>query len=190
MAILSFSNLTQSFGDFDVFIGASGSVPHGGKVGIVGPNGIGKTTLLRALSGIEEASGAVHIAKGTSVGYLRQEAVRAFAGKENTVWQEMLTVVADLIKQGETLRDMEAKMAQGGADDELLSRYSKMQTAFEMAGGYDYEIRIKSVLTGLGFSQEQFDMPIPVLSGGQKTRALLARLLLEKPDLLILDEPD
>ncbi|MBN1934246.1 MAG: ABC-F family ATP-binding cassette domain-containing protein [Anaerolineae bacterium] len=190
MPVLSFSNLGQSFGAVDVFGGLLGSVPHGAKIGLVGPNGIGKTTLLHILVGMAvPTSGEVYIAKGTRVGYLQQEAVDAFVDQAHTVYEEMLTVFAYLRAQAAKLREMETQMADVRKADELFERYGAAQEAFELAGGYDYELRIQQVLTGLGFKGEQQHMPLDHCSGGQKTRALLARLLLEKPDLLVLDEP-
>ncbi len=190
MAILSANHLGQAFGDFDVFSGVSGSIPHEGKVGLVGPNGVGKTTLLLILAGLTPPSaGSIHIAKGTQLGYLPQEASQAFAGHDNTVYDELLTVFATLRSDETRLRQMEQQMADGDHSPELLAEYSQLQVQFEAAGGYDYELRIKQVLTGLGFEQAEWPMPLAHLSGGQKTRLLLGRLLLERPDLLILDEP-
>jgi ATP-binding cassette subfamily F protein 3 len=190
MSILSFSNLGQSFGDFDLFLGLTASIPKDGKVGLVGANGIGKTTLLRILAGLETSSaGSVHLAQGTRVGYLRQEAMEAFAERNNTVHGEMLTVFADLRQQEKTLHDLQERMAAGDSSPELLAEYDAVHHAFEAAGGYEYEVRISQVLQGLGFGKAEWDLPLSQLSGGQKTRALLARLLLEHPTLLILDEP-
>ena len=189
MSILTFHELGQSFGADDIFVGLAGSIPRQAKIGLVGPNGIGKTTLLRLLAGLHPpTAGSVHVARGAQIGYLQQEAERAFANTENTVYREMLTVFADLEAQAARLREMEARMGSDVSDD-LLQRYGAVQQAFDLAGGYEYEVRIRQVLTGLGFRPEQHDMPLPHCSGGQKTRALLARLLLEQPDLLILDEP-
>ncbi|MEM7330816.1 MAG: ATP-binding cassette domain-containing protein [Chloroflexota bacterium] len=190
MAILTLSNVSQSFGDFDVFRGASGSIPNDGKVGLVGPNGIGKTTLLLVLA--KEAvpsGGAIHMARGTRLGYLPQEASRAFADSTNNVYEELTAVFSDLKRLETKLQAMEQQMADGTLSDELMAEYSNMQIRFETAGGYDYDLRIKQVLTGLGFKEEQWTLPLAHLSGGQKTRVLLGRLLLERPDLLILDEP-
>ena len=192
MSMLTVSNLTFSFGDYDVFMGVSASIPNDGKVGLVGPNGVGKTTLLRVLAGLAQPSaGMLHMARGTRLGYLRQEAVDAFAGDNNTVHDEMLTVFGGIKEMEDTLRGLETRMAAAGdADvDELLHAYSVAQEDFEQAGGYEYEQRITQVLQGLGFGRAEWDTPLTILSGGQKTRALLARLLLERPDLLILDEP-
>ncbi|MBN1874781.1 MAG: ABC-F family ATP-binding cassette domain-containing protein [Anaerolineae bacterium] len=190
MAVLTFYNLGQSFGDVDIFAGLAGEIPNGAKIGLVGPNGIGKTTLLRILVKASEASaGNVFIAKGTRIGYLQQEAVHAFVAPQHSVYEEMLTVFSILREQEIALQQMEAQMAEGDVSDALFWRYGEAQESFELAGGYDYELRIQQVLTGLGFEGDQQHMPLAHCSGGQKTRALLARLLLEKPDLLILDEP-
>ncbi|MCB0035122.1 MAG: ABC-F family ATP-binding cassette domain-containing protein [Anaerolineales bacterium] len=185
------SNLTQSFGAFDLFSGISGTVPNDGKIGLVGPNGVGKTSLIQILTGQTTAkSGAVHIAKNATVGYLQQEAMRAFHGREElSVHQEMLAIFDHLKEKAAALREMEAAMADGTADDELFETYSHELEAFELGGGYNYELRIEQVLDGLGFDRENWHTPLNHLSGGQKTRALLARLILEKPELLILDEP-
>lgn len=190
MAILTTSYVGQSFGAADIFSGVSVSIPNDGKIGLVGPNGIGKTSLLLILARLRQPTmGSVHVAGGTRVGYLSQESSETFAGQEHTVYEEMLTVFATLRADEARLRQMETRMASDGASDELLAKYSKLQERFERAGGYDYEVQIKQVLDGLGFSDSNWHLPLTHLSGGQKTRALLARLLLEEPDLLILDEP-
>ncbi|HMN31311.1 MAG TPA: ABC-F family ATP-binding cassette domain-containing protein, partial [Caldilineaceae bacterium] len=179
-----------SYGDYDVFSGLTASIPNDGKVGLVGPNGIGKTTLLRILAGLDSStSGSVSLAQGTRVGYLRQEAMQAFAERENTVHGEMLTVFAGVRTQEVQLQALQERMAGGDPSPDLLAEYDAVHHSFELAGGYEYEIRISQVLQGLGFGKAEWELPLRQLSGGQKTRALLARLLLERPTLLILDEP-
>lgn len=190
MAILTFHNLRQSFADVDIFAGLAASVPHAARIGLVGPNGIGKTTLLRILAGRSlPSAGELHISKGLRIGYSQQEAMDAFSDQANTVYEEMLTIFAGLKDQEDALRSMEDSMSNGDLSETLLQQYGAAQEAFELAGGYDYEVRIQQVLDGLGLRRHHWQMPLTHCSGGQKTRALLARLLLEKPDLLILDEP-
>jgi ATP-binding cassette subfamily F protein 3 len=190
MAILTFHNLRQSFADVDIFSGIAASIPRTARIGLVGPNGIGKTTLLRILAGKSKPSaGDLHIAKGIRIGYSQQEAMDAFSDQTNTVYEEMLTIFAGLRQQEEQLRQMEDRMGNEDLSESLLEQYGAAQEAFELAGGYDYEVRIQQVLDGLGLRSRHWTMPLTHCSGGQKTRALLARLLLEQPDLLILDEP-
>ncbi len=190
MSILSAAHVGHSFGAYDIFRGISVTIPKDGKIGLVGPNGVGKTTLLLILAGFTQPdAGTVHISRGSRLGYLSQESSDAFRGQRHSVFEEMLTVFAGLQETASRLGQMETAMSSGQLSESLLAQYSALQEQFEMAGGYDYELRIKQTLTGLGFDGTSWQMPLHHLSGGQKTRALLARLLLEGPDLLILDEP-
>jgi ATP-binding cassette subfamily F protein 3 len=190
MSVLSAENLSLSFGDFDLFRGVTLSIANNGKIGLIGPNGVGKTSLLFMLAGLAQPStGKVYLARGKRIGYLHQEAMAAFSDQTNTVYQEMLAVFAWLSEQEQLLTSLEAEIAEGSGSDELLQIYGAQQEAFEKAGGYNYETRIQQTLQGLGLGKDTWEMPLAYLSGGQKTRALLARLLLENPDLLMLDEP-
>ncbi len=190
MSILSANNLSLSFGDFDLFRGINVSIANDSKIGLIGPNGVGKTSLLMILAGINPpSSGEIFLARGKRIGYLRQEAFDAFADRSNTVYAEMLTAFSSLIEQQARLNELEAQMAAGDHSPDLLEQYGTLQHAFEASGGYDFDLRIQQTLQGLGLGKDTWEMPLAHLSGGQKTRALLARLLLEQPDLLFLDEP-
>jgi ATP-binding cassette subfamily F protein 3 len=208
MSILSAKNLGLSFGAFDLFRGISVTIANDSKIGLIGPNGIGKTSLMMILAGLNQpTSGWIHIARGKRLGYLRQEASdtlgktsgtgastraacsAALARDENTVYTEMLTVFTGLQEQQAALHKLEANMAGGCYTEEVLTTYGDLQAAFEHAGGYDYDLRIQQTLQGLGLGKQTWEMPLSHLSGGQKTRLLLARLLLENPALLMLDEP-
>jgi len=190
MSILTAEKLGLSFGAFDLFKGISVTVANDSKIGLIGPNGIGKTSLLLILAGITQPTeGITHIARGRRLGYLRQEAVDAFSDRQNSVYSEMLSVFTHLQGRQDQLTALEMRMSAGENNPELLEEYGNRQHAFAEDGGYDYELRIQQTLTGLGLGKSTWQMPISHLSGGQKTRLLLARLLLEKPDLLILDEP-
>ncbi len=187
MSLLTASNLSKSFGPIDIFSGISLSIPPRARIAIVGPNGIGKTTLLRILLGLEEpSSGQVTQARNISISYLPQE---AGLNGGHTLWEECLKPLEDLLQLETLLSQLEASMSDPEQAEAAIERYGKLQPEFELLGGYTYETRIRQTLSGLGFDENDFNRPITQLSGGQRTRAVLARLLLSNPDLLILDEP-
>ena len=188
MSVLTAYRLSKSFGVQQVFSEVSLQVDAGEKVALVGPNGVGKTTLLNILAGLDEPdSGEVVTARGLRVGYLQQEA--ALPG-DMGLYAAMLDAFGDLRLQEANLRVLEQRMAAGGPDlDSVMADYAAQSHAFELAGGYTYEQRIHRALSGLGFAREQYEESVATLSGGQRTRAALAKLLLLSPDLLLLDEP-
>jgi ATP-binding cassette subfamily F protein 3 len=187
MSLITSSNLSKSYGAEDIFNGINLAIPPRARIGLVGVNGVGKTTLLRILLGEEDPSGgSVQRAKNIRMGYLPQEAVTT---SRRTLWEECLSALEDLTSLQDQLRKMESSMAEDPQDEDLIGRYGTLQHRFDRLGGFTFEYNIERTLTGLGFGKEEYQKPLNILSGGQRTRAVLARLLLSNPDLLLLDEP-
>lgn len=159
------------------------------KAAIVGINGAGKTTLLRIIVGeMTPDDGQVVLAKDKTLGYLAQNST---VDTSHTIYEELLSVKADLLRLEEKIRECENDMkhANGDALEDLMKQYTSLTHAFETGGGYLYRSELVGVLKGLGFTEDEFSKPVATLSGGQKTRVALGRLLLQNPDLIILDEP-
>ena len=159
------------------------------KAAIVGINGAGKTTLLRIIVGeMTPDDGQVVLAKDKTLGYLAQNST---VDTSHTIYEELLSVKADLLRLEEKIRECENNMkhADGDALEDLMKQYTSLTHAFETGGGYFYRSELVGVLKGLGFTEDEFSKPVATLSGGQKTRVALGRLLLQNPDLIILDEP-
>lgn len=187
MSIITARDLAKDYGPDEIFSGVSVEVPHGARIALVGPNGAGKTTLLHILIGQElPSAGEVYRARGIRVGFLPQ---RPEILSEYTLRQEFYSAFSQLRHMEQELAHLAEQMSAPGASEAATAAYGALQEAFEAAGGYTYEQRIKTVMQGLGFKPEDLDRKLAHLSGGQKTRAVLGRLLLEAPDLLALDEP-
>ena len=188
MSLITAIELAKSFGAQDVFSAVNLSIPRDGRIGLVGANGVGKTTLLRILAGLEEPTqGKVERAKGLRLGYLPQEV--PLPDPHLSVWAFCRQAFASLLAMEEELARLATAMSDPAQGKAALVAYSRLQTAYEQQGGYTYEQRLRQTLSGLGFDAREWQRPLGQLSGGQRTRAYLARLLLESPDLLLLDEP-
>ncbi len=182
-------NIAKSFGIHEIFKNVSFMLDQGEKVGLVGVNGGGKTTLLRCLLAPETVdSGFIKFEPGLRIGYVQQ----GFQGiGEGTLWQFLVNAGKDILELRQKMAELEKQVAsaKGAELDSLLADYARVSNIYEHADGYNYENRIKIVLHGLGFPENEWDKPAENFSGGQKTRILLAAALVKEPDLLILDEP-
>jgi ATP-binding cassette subfamily F protein 3 len=189
MSILTAHHLSKSFGAHDVLSDITLSLAHGQRAALVGPNGAGKTTLLHILAGMDEPSGgSVHRARGQTIGFLPQHADQEL-DEDTTLHDLMRSVFAHLDRLAQHMRELEVALADPAQHDAAMEKYSKIAEQFEHGGGYMIETRIEQVLSGIGFDLGDLNKPVNILSGGQKTRALLARLILLDPDVLLLDEP-
>jgi ATP-binding cassette subfamily F protein 3 len=191
MIVLSAKDITKTYGVDTILSNISFHVNEGDRIGIISENGAGKTTLLKILTGESEASsGDVFVSQDITVGYLRQQ---DDFNSENTVMQEVAEIFRPLEEMEKNMLSVSeniAKAAETGEDSEaLIRRYDEMQVEFETHGGYTYKSEMKGVLNSMAFTDDYFDKPVSMLSGGERTRLSLACLLLKKPNMLYLDEP-
>ena len=188
MVQISLQNVSRSFGSEVIFSDVNAKIEDHDRIGLVGPNGTGKTTLLRVICGeLEPDDGSGEIARGAdlSIGYQKQNCGLSFEG---TIWQEMQSVFADVYALERRMKELQERMAQENTPA-LAEEYRRTEDAFLARDGYQIEVKIKTVLTGMGFAEHGFDKCVDKLSGGEQTRLAIAKLLLEAPSLLILDEP-
>jgi len=190
MVLLSCKNISYAFGGNVILKDISFDIKKDEKIGLVGINGAGKSTLLKILAGrLLHDSGTLEKSSKCTIGYLEQESVSKLTG---TVIEEVTNVfshLADMKKQLDNLAEKISAESDLAKQQKLLDEYANLSQEFEQSGGYEYRSRIRGVLAGLGFSEEQANLPVGALSGGEKTRLALAILLLREYDILLLDEP-
>ena len=199
MICLSLDGVSLSFGGTDILKGLSFSLGEGERLGIVGVNGAGKSSLLKIIRGeLEPTSGSVYLAKGKTVGFLRQSALEdpTLGGADgSTVLSAMLSVFAPLLQKEKELDSLRQQLesddgrGDGHGESSLADRYATLHEQFTEAGGYSFRSRCRGILRSLSFSAEDEEKPIGKLSGGELTRLALGRVLFAEPDLLLLDEP-
>ena len=191
MILLSLQGVQKSFGTNEVLRDASLVLQDGQRMGLVGVNGSGKSTLMKIIAGLENADGGtITMQKGLRLGYLAQQGE---VQENRTVLEELESVFDPVVEMERQLRQMEQRMAECGEDEEMLRRlggqYDQLTRAFEDRNGYGWKSAVQGVLAGLGFRREQQGQLASSLSGGERTRLCLGRMLLTEPDLLLLDEP-
>ena len=188
--MIRFDNISKQNGHQILFLDASAALNRGEKIGLVGPNGAGKTTLFRMITGEDlPDAGQVAIEKQVSIGYFNQD-VGEMSGRSAVA--EVMNGAGPVSAVAAELADLEAAMADPDRADEMdaiIERYGEVQARFDELGGYELEGRAREVLAGLSFSQEMMDADVGALSGGWKMRVALARILLMRPDAMLLDEP-
>ena len=191
MILLSLQGVQKSFGTNEVLRDASLTLQDGERMGLVGVNGCGKSTLMKIIAGIESSDGGtITMQKGLKLGYLAQQGE---VGENRTVLEELESVFDPVVAMEQQLRDLEQQMAEVGSDETMLrrlgSQYDQLTREFERRNGYGWRSTVQGVLAGLGFRKEQQGQLASLLSGGERTRLCLGRMLLTEPDLLLLDEP-
>ena len=188
MILINASNLKKTFADETLFDGVSFSVDSADKIGFVGVNGAGKSTLIKMITGeIDIDGGEIYKSRDLKIGYLDQYSV---AGSEKTVWEETLTVFSEVMETEEALDDVRFDIEHGrGNVEELVKKQTYLQERFAELDGFYYKSKAKAALTGLGFTEDEINLCADKLSGGQKTRVSLAKILLSDANLLLLDEP-
>lgn len=194
MALLQAFHLHKTFITQTILKDVSLQIMPGEKVGLIGLNGVGKTTLFHLFLGEDMPdSGEIRKRNGLEIGYMAQDFF--LRDEDISLYDFMLQAFQNLVEMEERIRTLEKRMGEENLDKgkreytKIMDTYAHLSQVFEEEGGYEYESRIRGVLKGLGFSEEVFDSPLSILSGGEKSRAELGRLLLTEPDLLLLDEP-